>query len=66
MSGKCDKEECVLRLERIAASAKILANQIRRNDWHQNVLPAARQIAADASTVCGQVEGDTAWAAQDR
>lgn len=66
MSTPCNREACVLRLERIAASAKILADQMRKRDWYDNVREGAAHIQSDATYVYEAVLNDTGWAAGDR
>lgn len=69
MNEPCNREACALRLERLAASAKILADQLRlRNNsiWYNDAKGAAGQIRADAEYVYKSVASDGAWEAGDR
>lgn len=66
MSQRCNREACALRLERIAASAKLLAEELRSHIWYDDAQQAAAQIYADAKYVYDQIDGDGAWAAGDR
>jgi hypothetical protein len=66
MSRPCNREACALRLERLAASAKILAEQLRRHVWYDDARQTATQIHADAAYVNEQISGDKAWEAGDR
>ena len=67
MSERCDREACVLRLERIAASAKILAGQLKSGKvWYREAKEAADQIHDDAQYVNQSISSDTAWEAGDR
>lgn len=62
----CDRKDCILRLKRIAVSAELLAKDMERNDWHDNVSSAAQRIASDATLVSESINRDTSWAASDR
>jgi hypothetical protein len=66
MSKPCNREACALRLERLAASAKILAEQLRGHVWYEEALKQAAQIHDDAQIVHEQICGDKAWEAGDR
>jgi hypothetical protein len=66
VSRPCNREACALRLERIAASAAILANDLRKHVWYDDARQQATQIHADAQYVQEQIDGDKAWEAGDR
>lgn len=66
MSRTCNREACQLRLERVAAGAKLLAKDINRHIWYSEALEQARAIAADANNVLEQIENDKSWEAGDR
>jgi hypothetical protein len=63
---QCNREVCALRLERLSASAKILADEMRKHVWYSEARDAARQIAADANYVFNEVTNDHGWEAGDR
>ncbi len=66
MSKPCNREACALRLERLSASAKILAEDLRKHMWYDEAQQAATQIHADAEYVQRQIDGDKAWEEGDR
>lgn len=67
MSERCDREACVLRLERIAASARILAGQLKSGKlWYQDALEGARALHGDTEYVLHRVADDKTWEAGDR
>lgn len=66
MSKPCNREACALRLERVAATAKLLAADLRKHCWYDDARISATQIYADATVVYEQVMDDKAWEAADR
>lgn len=66
MSKPCNREACVLRLERLAASAKLLAEGLKTHIWYEEARDQAAAIHADAQIVHEQIAGDKAWEAGDR
>jgi hypothetical protein len=62
----CNREACALRLERLAASATILAKDLRTGTWHQAAVGQATVIKDDAQYVHAAISGDGTWAAGDR
>lgn len=66
MSKSCDREACALHLDRIAASAALLAKAMRSRPWYDDTLRAAQVIHADAEYVLHHVADDKGWQAGDR
>ena len=62
----CNREACALRLERLAASAAILAKDLRTHVWYDEANRSATAIKADADYVYAQIAGDRGWEAGDR
>jgi hypothetical protein len=66
MSKPCNREACALRLERLSASAKILAEDLRKHTWYDDARRAAHTIREDAEYVHNAIDMDRAWEAGDR
>lgn len=63
---KCDREACILRLERLAASASIMAKEMKFKPWHNDMLIESERLANDANIIKKMISEDTSWAAADR
>ena len=62
-----DREELIARLERISASAKLLAKKLTTGKvWYETVKSEASLIRCDAMDVHNAIAADDAWAAGDR
>jgi len=66
VSKPCNREACALRLERLAASAAIMAKDMRTHLWYEDALKSAHAIHEDAQYVLHQVADDKSWEAGDR
>ena len=63
---ECDIEECILRLERISSSAKLLKTSLKNHDWYDNVKKEILQISNDVEKVADSILNDKNWESGDR
>lgn len=66
MSKPCNREACILRLERLAANAKLLAKELATRCWYDDAKRMANQLPEDANYVQQAIADDHGWEAGDR
>jgi hypothetical protein len=61
-----NREDIAIRLDRMAATAKILANQIRIGCYHSNASDSVKILSEDVEYVKKHISNDRGWSAGDR